>query len=135
MKNAIDKVGGILLSDKRILVVGKKHTSISQEYILPGGKREPGETDAETLKRELKEEISVDITSMDFFGEFEDIAIYENIPIIVKAYIVTTNSKVIPQNEIKNYLWVDRYYNENGIRLGSILSEHIIPELIKLGLM
>ena len=50
----IDKVGGIILKDKMILVQRKKNNR--EECIIPGGKREGQETDFETLKRELREE-------------------------------------------------------------------------------
>lgn len=134
MNKIIDKVGGILLSEKRILVVGKKGAS-EEEYILPGGKREPGESDLETLSRELKEEISIDITSYSFFGEYTDIALYEHIPIIIKAYLVSTDSEIIPQNEIRDYLWIDREYHKKKIKLGSVVAKHIIPKLISMELM
>ena len=55
----IDKVGGIILKDKKILVERKNNNK--EECIIPGGKRENNETDLETLKRELKEELSVDL--------------------------------------------------------------------------
>ena len=42
-------------------------------WYIPGGKRENGETDAEALVREVKEELSVaiDPSSMQRYGEFE----------------------------------------------------------------
>ena len=47
----IDKVGGIILNDKKILVQRKRNNRI--ECIIPGGKRENNETDFETLKKEI----------------------------------------------------------------------------------
>ena len=49
----IDKVGGIILRGKELLVVKKRTKDNREEYIIPGGKREGNETDFETLKREL----------------------------------------------------------------------------------
>lgn len=49
----IDKVGGIILRGKKLLVVRKRTKDNREEYIIPGGKREGNETDFETLKREL----------------------------------------------------------------------------------
>ena len=62
----IDKVGGIILNDKKILVQRKRNNRI--ECIIPGGKRENNETDFETLKRELYEELSVELISTEFIG-------------------------------------------------------------------
>lgn len=131
----IDKVGGIILCDKKILVVQKKCSTDKNEYILPGGKRQCGENDYQTLARELKEETSIDIKSLEYFGEFEDIALYENVPIIIKSYLVYTDSEIVVQNEISCYKWIDRNYEHQGIHLGSVLSKYIIPRLIELDLM
>lgn len=54
----IDKLAWLHLKDKRILVARSKNKTI---YYIPGGKRDPGESDQEALIREIKEELSVDI--------------------------------------------------------------------------
>lgn len=53
------RVAGILLRDNKILL--QKPTN-DTGYALPGGHVEFGETNAETLAREFKEEIGADIT-------------------------------------------------------------------------
>ena len=70
----IDKVGGVILKDKQILVQRKKNKR--EECIIPGGKRKGKETDFETLKRELQEELTVDLVSAEFFGGYDDIACF-----------------------------------------------------------
>ena len=129
----IDKVGGIILRDKKILVQRKKNGR--EECIIPGGKRENNETDFETLKRELMEEISVELINAEFIGGYDDIAVFSNKPIHVQAYIATIKGKIKCNNEIKEALWIDKNYKEAGIKVGSILGDHIIPELIKKDLM
>ena len=79
----IDKVGGIILNDKKILVQRKRNNRI--ECIIPGGKRENNETDFETLKRELYEELSVELISTEFIGGYDDIAVFSNKPIHFKS--------------------------------------------------
>lgn len=129
----IDKVGGIILKNKKILVQRKKNNRV--ECIIPGGKREGNETDFETLKRELKEELCVDLIDTEFLGGYDDIAVFSNEPIHVQAYIATIKGKIKCNNEIKEALWIDRNYKDKGIMVGSILGEYVIPELIKRGLM
>ena len=63
----IDKVGGIILKNKKILVQRKKNNR--EECIIPGGKRKDGESDFETLKRELYEELTVDLVSAEFMRQ------------------------------------------------------------------
>ncbi|MEE3343431.1 MAG: NUDIX domain-containing protein [Bacilli bacterium] len=129
----IDKVGGVILKDKKILVQRKKNNR--QECIIPGGKREPGESDIETLKRELFEELTVELLDAEFLGGYDDIAVFSNQPIHVQTYIVQVKGKIKCNNEIKEAIWIDKDYKKEGIKVGSILGEHVIPQLIERGLM
>ncbi len=129
----IDKVGGIILKDKKILVERKNNNK--EECIIPGGKRENNETDLETLKRELKEELSVDLIDAEYIDEYYDKACFSNNPICVKTYLVKVEGKIICNNEIKEAIWIDKNYKDKGIKLGSILEKYVIPYLIENNLM
>ena len=129
----IDKVGGIILQDKKILVQRKNNNR--EECIIPDGKRENNATDFETLKRELKEELDVELLEAEFIGGYEDIAVFSNKPIHVQAYLVKVKGDIKVQNEIKEAIWIDRNYKSKGIKVGSILGKYIIPQLIEKGLM
>jgi len=63
------RVAGILLRDNKILL--QKPTN-DTAYAIPGGHVELGETNAETLIREFKEEIGVDITVGDLKWVWEN---------------------------------------------------------------
>lgn len=126
----IDKVGGVILHNNKLLVVRKRTKEDYPEFIIPGGKREKEETDLETLSRELKEEISVRIKASHYIGEFSDIAAFENEPITIKVYLVEVEGDIKVDNEIKEYCWIDRDYAERGIKLGSVLDKFIVPYLI-----
>ena len=54
----IDKIAWIRLADGKILSTRSRGKDV---YYLPGGKREPGETDVQTLVREIREELDVTI--------------------------------------------------------------------------
>ena len=54
----IDKIAWIYLKDRKILSTRSKGKDV---WYLPGGKREPGESDRETLIREIIEELSVSL--------------------------------------------------------------------------
>ena len=56
----IDKVGGVILKEKELLVVRKRTKDNREEYIIPGGKREGDETEFETEEMEPIEEIQVE---------------------------------------------------------------------------
>lgn len=129
----IDKVGGVILKDKKILVQRKNNNR--EECIIPGGKREGNETDFETLKRELQEELSVELVKAEYIGTYQDIAVFSGKPLQVITYIATIEGEIKCNNEIKEAIWIDRNYKELGIKVGSILGDYVIPELIKRDLM
>ena len=129
----IDKVGGVILKDKKILVQRKKNDR--EECIIPGGKRKENETDFETLKRELQEELTVNLIGAEFLGGYDDIACFSNEPIHVQTYLAQIEGKIKCNNEIKEAIWIDKNYRKQGIKVGSILGEHVIPKLIERGLM
>ncbi|SCG56402.1 ADP-ribose pyrophosphatase YjhB, NUDIX family [Micromonospora echinaurantiaca] len=52
----VDKIAWIRLEDGRVLSTRSRGRDV---WYLPGGKREPGETDLATLCREIAEELSV----------------------------------------------------------------------------
>lgn len=129
----IDKVGGVILKDKKILVQRKNNDR--EECIIPGGKREGKETDFETLKRELKEELDVELLEAEFIGGYDDIAVFSDKKIHIQTYLVQINGVPTAKNEIKEAIWIDRNYEQKGIKVGSILGKYVIPKLIEKGLM
>lgn len=131
----IDKVGGVIIHNKKLLVVRKRTKENFQEYIIPGGKREGNESDLESLQRELLEELNVSLLDTEYLGSYTDIAVFENVPITIKTYLATIKGNIKVQNEIKEYEWIDRNYEENGIKVGSIIKKYIVPELINRGIM
>ena len=54
----IDKIAWIRLEDGKILSTRSRGKDV---YYIPGGKREPGETDVQALVREIREELDVAI--------------------------------------------------------------------------
>ena len=127
---AIQKVGAVILKNKKVLVV-KKHCKESGQYLMVGGKMEEGETQIETLKREILEELGVNVTEYRYMGTYEGIAAFEQIPIIVHAYRVDIDAEPTPQSEIEECIWVDRQYGKHGIKLGTIISSKIMPILVQ----
>src|SRR5690242_13737264 len=99
---AIQKVGAAVVQDGKALVVRKK-TQKKSEYFMAGGRMEADETQRDTLARELKEELGVDVASMEYIGTFEDLGVFEGTPIIIHAYIVRIIGDPSAQSEIKEY--------------------------------
>lgn len=69
----VTRIAGIIIKDgKMLMLLGRGH----KELWTPGGKIEPGESDQECLKRELKEEIGVNLLSCKFFKEYSNKSFY-----------------------------------------------------------
>lgn len=86
----IDKLAFIFIKGNRVLVT---KTFGKDRWYIPGGKREIGETDYQTLVREVKEELDVDIIpeSVRYFGTFKDQAHGKEIGTIVRMRCYTGN--------------------------------------------
>lgn len=103
----IDKVAFLYLKDGKILSTRSKG---KDKYYIPGGKREAGETDIETLVREVKEELSVDIieSSAKFYGVFEAQAHGKAEGVIVKmtCYTAEYADELKADSEIAEIVWL-----------------------------
>ena len=103
----IDKVAFLYLQDGKILSTRSKG---KDKYYIPGGKREAGETDIETLVREVKEELSVDIieSSAKLYGVFEAQAHGKAEGVIVKmtCYTAEFDGALKADSEIAEIVWL-----------------------------
>ena len=109
----IDKIAFIYLKDGKILSTLSKG---KDAYYIPGGKREGKETDEETLIRECKEELTIDILkdTIKYYDTFRAQAHGKAEGIIVKMTCYTANfiGKLEPSSEIEEIKWLD-YSNLN----------------------
>jgi len=60
----------IIINNGKVLIAQRaENQQLAGKWEFPGGKVEPGETPEECLKREIKEELGINIEVNDFFGE------------------------------------------------------------------
>jgi len=93
-------VCGILIWNDTVLIGKRKLTNKHQpgKWEFPGGKMEDGETFDETIIREFKEELDIDIYPFHEFRTLTDANI-EFIPIVVR--LKGGKAKLIEHDEIK----------------------------------
>ena len=107
----IDKIAFIYLKDGKILSTLSKG---KDTYYIPGGKRENGESDEETLIRECKEELTIDIrrNSIKYYGTFEAQAHEKSEGVLVKMtfYTADFDGNLQSSSEIQEIRWLD--YND-----------------------
>nr|WP_276576443.1 8-oxo-dGTP diphosphatase MutT [Caldicoprobacter algeriensis] len=65
-----DVAAAIIIKNNKILIAQRAEgQKLAGKWEFPGGKIEDGETPEECLKREIKEELDIDIEVDGFFGE------------------------------------------------------------------
>lgn len=103
----IDKLALIDIQSGQILGTRSAGKTI---FYLPGGKREPGESDEQALIREIKEELNVDIltNTIAYLGTFQAQADGKAEGVIVKMTCYTANYEgaPTPTNEIEEVRWL-----------------------------
>lgn len=124
----IVSVVGALIRDPegRLLLVRKRGT---ERYMLPGGKREPGEDDRAALARELLEELGVRLAGAELIGRFEAPAANEpGATVRSHAYAVEVEGGVEARAEIEDLLWIDPAAPPD-VPLAPLLARRILPAI------
>ena len=115
----IDKIAFIYLKDGNILSTLSKG---KDTYYIPGGKRELDETDEETLIRECKEELSINIKrdTIKYYGTFEAQAHGKAEGILVKmtCYTAEFDGELKPDSEIQEIKWLN--YSDLDVKISPV---------------
>ncbi len=124
--NFIDKIAFLYLKEGQILSTRSKG---KDKYYIPGGKREGNETDLETLIREVKEELTVDIIpeTAEFFGVFEAQAHGKAEGVIVRMTCYTANfsGELKADSEIAEVVWLNYCDIENVSPVDKLIFEDL----------
>jgi 8-oxo-dGTP diphosphatase len=129
----IDKIAWLHLNDGQLLSTRSRG---KDRYYLPGGKREPGETDAQTLLREIEEELTValDPTSLTYAGTFEAPAHGHPAGVLVRMtcyWAPRYTGTLQPAAEIEEVVWL-RYRHRPEV---SVVDQLIFDWLREQGLL
>ena len=103
----IDKIAWLHLHAGHLLSTRSRG---KDRYYIPGGKREAGETDAQTLRREIREELTVDLdpASLAHAGTWEAPAHGHPDGVLVRmtCYTATYAGTLQPAAEIEELVWL-----------------------------
>lgn len=107
----IDKIAWIYIQNRKILSTRSKG---KDTFYLPGGKRETGESDVQTLTREIQEELSVDLLpeSLEYLGTFEAQAHGRKDKVRMTCYTGDYTGELIPDSEVEEIIWFN--YADRG---------------------
>lgn len=101
----IDVTAAILIENGRVLIARRRPgASQAGMWEFPGGKVRPNESPAQCLKREIQEELGIEIAVGEFFGE--SVYAYEDQTIRLLAYRVRAEGGEISRNDHAELAWV-----------------------------
>lgn len=113
--------------DGRLLLVRKTGTTA---FMQPGGKPEPGETPAETLARELAEEVGlrVEPDALEPLGSFTATAANEpGFAVVADVFRVDIGGQQpVPDAEIAELRWVTAA-TASGLEIAPLAREYFLP--------
>lgn len=102
----IKKAGALIFHQKRLLIVKPYKSDF---FINPGGKYEENETAELCLRRELQEELNLEMRSFSFFKTYEiSRAANTNVPLTLELYHVTADGTPKPSAEIEIFHWLSK---------------------------
>ncbi len=102
----IDKLAFIEIQNRKIL---QTRSFGKDKWYIPGGKREENETDQQTLIREIKEELQIDLIpeTITYYGTFEAQAHGKSEGTLVRmtCYTAKYQGELKPNAEIEKIDW------------------------------
>ncbi|MEM7363691.1 MAG: NUDIX domain-containing protein [Pseudomonadota bacterium] len=125
----IDKLAWIQIVDGQILIT----RSIGKDvYYIPGGKREPGESDLEALKREVREELSVCLVdeTIEYLGTFEAQAHgkSEGTMVVMTCYTGDYAGTLAPSSEIEEMAWFTHQDRDRSSPVDKIIFDWLLAQ-------
>jgi 8-oxo-dGTP diphosphatase len=103
----VEVVASIIVHDNKILCVQRgenKLPYISRKFEFPGGKIEEGETKEETIKREIKEELNMEIGVIKEFITVNHE--YPDFYLTMHSYICSCENTSVTLTEHIDYKWL-----------------------------
>lgn len=129
----INKVGGIILNGKKMLVVREKGKDM---VFMPGGEIEKGENDEQSIRRELKEELGVEVKKIKYYDTITGPAAYaNNVLLNMRLYITEIKGDPKPCGEIEEIMWIDRTYNNGRVKPTPFIRDCLVPRLVGEGIL
>lgn len=122
----IDKIAWVHLEEGAILSTRSRGKEV---YYIPGGKREPGEGDIDTLVREIREELSVSIAAdtAAHVGTFHAQAHGhpDGTTVRMTCYTAAYQGVLRPSSEIEEIVWLTHADRHRVSAVDKIIFDHL----------
>lgn len=102
----IEVVAAVIRKDDKIFTTQRGYGEWKDWWEFPGGKMEPGETQEEALKREIREELSTDISVDEFLCTVE--YDYPKFHLVMHCYMCSLLTDSLHLNEHEAAKWLGR---------------------------
>ncbi|MEV5002103.1 NUDIX hydrolase [Nocardioides sp. LML1-1-1.1] len=122
--------GAVILRAGRLLVVSKQ--AAPDVFYLPGGKPEPGESQEQAMRREVREELGLVVGTATHFLDVEAPAAIERVPMRLTVFLADTDGEPVPQAELAALDWIG---DATKPGLGPAIRDHVVPALVRAGLL
>ncbi|WP_223190907.1 NUDIX hydrolase [Nonomuraea terrae] len=126
MNSTIDKIAWLHLDSGTILSTRSQGKNV---YYIPGGKREPGESDLDTLVREIDEELSVTIypATAVHVGTYQAQAHGHAAGVTVRmtCYTAVHDGTPTPSGEIEEVAWLSYADRDRVSPVDQIIFDHL----------
>jgi 8-oxo-dGTP diphosphatase len=117
-------IAAVVLSARGLLLVSKR--SAPDVFYLPGGKPDPGEAPLACLRRELREELGVELAAAEPFAEVSAPAALEGVPMRMSVFETRVRGTPTPAAEIARLIW---WPEQADVRLAPAVRDFVIPSL------
>ena len=106
-QSAISVIAGLIFRNGRVLICQRgQNAAFALKWEFPGGKIEDRETETDALRRELKEELAIDVRESEFFSGYA--YSYEDGPTVSLRFHRVKSFQGEPQNLIFEQIsWVE----------------------------
>lgn len=126
----INVVAAIIMKEKKILCTQRnvnKLDYISCKFEFPGGKVEEGESEEEALVREIREELDLDISSLEKYITVDHT--YPDFRIIMHSFKCKATNEIVHLKEHISYQWLG--VDELGLLDWAAADVPIVNQLIE----
>ena len=121
----IEVVDCVLKKDNKFFMLYHKK---GQKYVFPGGKIDAGDTLEFTVKKELKEELGIDVTSSTVLGDFKELMPYGGFNLNIVDVEFTGKPQNLEPEKHTHTIWAEIIESDNTLGFAVSIDGTIVDD-------